>query len=124
MISDDTVSSINAIDILCTKLASIRTCTTKFLDLDHDRVKDVCIIIGQPVLEDRDDTFEAHASVHVFRRKRFKGSVFLTVELDKDVVPYFDNCWVVAVDKMGDLTTTYSIDMYFTVVVVDMVDNE
>ena len=75
-------------------------------------------------MEDGDDTFEAHASVHMFRRKSFEGSIILTVELDKDIVPYFDDCRVVTVDKMGNLTTTYSIDMYFTVMVVDMDCNE
>ena len=60
----------------------------------------------------------------MFRRKSFEGSIILTVELDKDIVPYFDDCRVVTVDKMGNLTTTYSIDMYFTVMVVDMDCNE
>lgn len=83
-------------------------------------MKDVCIIVGQPVLDDRDYTFEAHASVYVFRWKDFEGSVFLTIELDKDVVPDFYDCRVVTVDKMGNFTTTYSIDMYLTVMMVDM----
>lgn len=124
MISDNAVGSINAIDILCTKLASVWTCTAKFLNLDQYWVKDVCIIVGQPVLDDRDDTFETHASVHMFRWKSFEGSVFLSVKLDKDVVPYFDDCRVVTIDKMGNLTTTYSIDMHFTVIVIDMDYNE
>lgn len=98
MIGNDAVGSVDSIDILGTKFASIRSCATKFLDLVHDRLKNIGIIVGQLVLEDRDDAFEAHSSVYVFRRKRLEGSVFLTIELDKDVIPDFDDCRVVTVD--------------------------
>lgn len=124
MVSHNAIGSVNAINVLCAELASVRTCTAKLLDLDHERVEDIRVVVGQLVLEDGNDTLEAHASVHVFRRESFKGSVLLTVELDKDIIPDFDDCWVVAVNKMGNLTTTYSIDMYLAVMTVNMDYNE
>lgn len=120
MVSNNAVGSVDAIDVFCAELVSVWACTAKLLNLVHDWVEDVCIIVGQLVLEDRDDTFETHASVHVFGWERFQGSIFFAVKLDKDIIPDFDDCWVVTVDEMGNLTTTYPINMYFTVMAVDV----
>ena len=120
MVSDNAVGGVNTIDVLCTELAGIWTCPTKLLDLHHDWVKDVCIIVGQLVLDDRDDTFEAHASVYMFRRERFQRTVLLTVELDEDVIPDFNDCRIISINKMWNLTIAYSIDVYLAAKVVDM----
>lgn len=114
MVGDDSVGGVNAIHIVGTKAPLVRTDAGEFTDLVKNGKKDICIVIGSSVLDDRDQTLKAHAGVDVFGRKRAKRSIGFAVELDEYIVPDLQDVWIVLVDEMSSVSATYAIIVNFT----------
>jgi hypothetical protein len=115
MVGDDPVCSVDAIGIVGTKAPLVRTNAREFANLVEDGQEDVGIVVGPSVLDDGDQSLEAHAGIDVFGRKGAKRAVVFAVELDEDVVPDFQNVGIVLVDEMGGVSAAYAIIVDFAV---------
>ena len=66
----------------------------------EQRCENVCIVIALGTLQHHAQAFEAHAGINMFCRERNQRTVRLSVVLNKNVVPYFDNLRMVVVYKL------------------------
>lgn len=115
MIRNDTIGSVDTIDILGAKLALVRTNACQLVDLLEDGGKDIGIVVGASVLNDRDKSLETHAGVNMLRWQRFEGGIRFTVKLDKHIVPNLEDVRIILIDKMGSMTSANAIVMNLTV---------
>lgn len=118
MVGDDSISSIDTVFVFITKLAFIRSCASKLLDLGEYRGENVGVVVGRDVVEYRNKSFETHTSVYVLGRKCSQFTRRLTVVLDENVVPDLKDIRVIGVDKMSGLSAADSVKVNFTVILV------
>lgn len=118
MVGDDSISSIDTVFVFITKLAFIRSCASKLLNLGEYRGENVGVVVGRDVVEYRNKSFETHTSVYVLGRKCSQFTRRLTVVLDENVVPDLKDIRVIGVDKMSGLSAADSVKVNFTVILV------
>lgn len=114
MIGDHPIGSINPILVFIPKFALIRTDTTQFLDFLEDWAEYISVIIWSFVLNDRDQPLETHPSVDVSHRKWFQWSIVFPIELNENIVPYFEYIGVILIDQMSCVPPPYAIVVYLT----------
>jgi hypothetical protein len=115
MICNDSISSINAVYVLFSEFALIRSDSTDFLYPLENRCENVGVIVRSSVLDYGHQSLEAHSSVDVLCRQRSEGPIIFAVELDEDVVPDFEDIWVILIDQMCCVAVPNAIKMNFTV---------
>jgi len=98
MICDDSIRSIDTIQILFPKFTLIRSHPTDLLHFLEYRRKDVRVVVRSLLLYDRNQSLETHACINMFCGKGSEGAVIFAVELDEDVVPDLKDIWVVLID--------------------------
>jgi hypothetical protein len=67
MVCNHAIGSINTVHILSTKLALVWAYASQLLDPFKDGGKDISVVVGAPVLDDRDKSLETHTSVDMLR---------------------------------------------------------
>ena len=87
VICNDTVGGIDAVLVFIAELARVWPNPSQLLDLLEEREENVRVVVRTLVLDNGDETLEAHAGVNMFRRERLEGAVIFAIELDEDVVP-------------------------------------
>ena len=88
--------------------------SSEFLYPRHDGHENISVIVRHFILEHRDDALETHISIDVFDGQGFKSTVLFVVKLDEDIIPDFDQGWVITVHEMSHVTATYPIDVHLT----------
>ena len=68
-----------------------------FLDSVEDGKKDVGVVVGTLVLNNRDQSFEAHAAIDVFLGQRLQRGISFTIERHEDQVPNLQHVRIVHV---------------------------
>jgi hypothetical protein len=114
VIRNDSVRRVDAVRVLVSQLAGIRSRARELLDLLEDGGKAVRVVVGRNVVQDRDETLETHSRVHVLGRQRAQGARRLAVVLDENVVPDLEDIGVIGVDEVCGLATTDSIKVDLT----------
>lgn len=109
MICDNSVRSVDTVDILLAKLSSVGSRPGELLDLVKDGSEDVGIVVGSNVLKDGDESLEAHSSIDVLVGQRSERAVGLSVVLHKNVVPDLEDVRVVVVDEVGGISVSDSV---------------
>ena len=115
MVRNDAVGGVNPVLVICTKLARVGSYTRQLLDLDEERVEYVGVVVGVNALESRDKALEAHACVDVLRGEGTERPVGLAVELDKHVVPDFEDIRVVFVHEVRGVAPSNAVEVYFAI---------
>lgn len=118
MVGDDSISSVDTVFVFITKLAFIRSCASKLLNLGEYGSENVGVVVGRDVVEYRNKSFETHTSVYVLGRKCSQFTRRLTIVLDENVVPDLKDIRIISVDKVGCLSATDSVKVNFTVILV------
>jgi hypothetical protein len=57
----------------------------------------------------------------MFVWERSKRAICFAIVLNEDIIPNFDDVGIILVDKMGSLTTSYPVVVYFTCRVLGIV---
>lgn len=114
MIRNYAIRGIDAIFVVITELACVRSHTCDLLDPGEKWKEDICVIIRPCTLDGCDKAFKAHASVNVFGRQVLQGTIILAVKLDENVIPYLYDEGVILIDEMGGITVTYVVIVNFT----------
>lgn len=90
MIRHDAIRRIDPIHVLLAQLARVSSCAGELLNLGKERHEHVGVVVGAFVLQDGNESLEAHTRVDVLRGKRSKGGVRLAVVLNEDEVPHLE----------------------------------
>jgi hypothetical protein len=114
MVRNNTVSSIDSISIFIAKPSLVCSKSSDFLNSFENRGKYIRVIVGSLLLDYGHKTLKTHAGVNVFRRQTLESTIMFTIELDKDVVPDFQNVRVILVDKLGSVPSSDTVKMNFT----------
>lgn len=114
MIRNNTVSSIDSVSIFIAEPSLICSKSSDCLDSFENRGKYIRVIVGSLVLYYGHKTLKTHTSVNVFRRQSLESTIMFTVELDKNVVPDFQNVRVILVDELGGISSSDTVKMNFT----------
>ena len=109
VISNDTVGSINSINIVLSVLVSVLASLGNLLDLLEERVENIGIVVGSLILKDRDETLETHTSIDVLGRESLQGAILLAIVLHENVVPDLKHVWIIHVDEVGSVAATDSV---------------
>jgi len=121
MICNNSIRSIDAVCILFAKFALIWPYSADFLHFLEDRYEDVGVIVRPLALDYGHQSLEAHASVNVLCRKWPERPIIFTVELDENIVPDFEDIWVVLIDQMCSVAVSNTVKMDFAVREINMV---
>jgi hypothetical protein len=124
VIRNNTVSSVNSVNILRSELSSVIPSTSQLLDFGEYGGEDVGVVVGALILDDGYETLEAHASVDVLGGEGLERAVGFTVELDENVVPDFEYIGVVLIDEVGGVTTADTIEVDFAVIWLKLVQRK
>src|ERR1700761_3032214 len=113
MIRNNPIRSVDAITVIVPKASLIRTCPGNLLNSGENRRAEIRVIGGALVLEDVDEAFGAEASVDVFRGERAKASIYLSIELNEHVVPYFYHAGIVPIHEVRRVAVSNAIEENF-----------
>mmetsp|Transcript_9357 Transcript_9357/g.15007 ORF Transcript_9357/g.15007 Transcript_9357/m.15007 type:complete len:626 (+) Transcript_9357:1284-3161(+) len=114
VIGNDTVRHILVADIFGTQSAGVRLWVAgQLLDFFKERHEDIGIVVGIDTLQDASKTFETHTGIDVLGGERSKRSIGLTIELNENVVPDFNDIWQIGVDQFGGVASSNTIVVDF-----------
>ena len=86
----------------------------EFLYPRYDGHENNSVVVGHFILEHRDHALETYTSIDVFDGQGFKSTILFVVKLDEDIIPDFDQGWVITVHEMSHVAATYPIDVHLT----------
>ena len=112
MVGNDAIRRVAQLGVLLAELARVCRSARDLLDLCEDRHEDVRIVVGAHVLEDRDETLEAHAGVDVLSGK-VQLARRLAVELHEHQVPDLKHVRVIHVHQIRRVATADAIVVKF-----------
>jgi len=104
VVGDHAVRRVSHTHILVAELARVRRRARVALEVCEERSEDVSVVVGQAVLQHRNEPLKAHARVDVARGQPAQLAGRLAVELHEDEVPDLEHVRVVLVDKRRGVT--------------------
>lgn len=113
MIGYNPIGHVNEVWIIGSNLTSIRACSRNLLNGIEKWNEYIGVIIGINTLEDGSETFESHTGVDMLGRQRTERPVSFPIELNEDIVPYFNNIGTIGIDEGGGITSTDTIIVDF-----------
>jgi hypothetical protein len=114
MVRNYAICGIDAIFVVITEFACVRSHACDLLYPGEEWSEDICVVIRSCTLDGCDKTFKAHARINMFGRQGLQGAIIFAVELDENVVPYLYDKGVILIDEVGGITATYVVIVNFT----------
>ena len=114
MVGDNSIGCIYSVRIFRTELALICACACDVLDCREKGGENIRIIIGGLVLEHRHKTLISKSGIDMLVGQRPKGSIWLTVVLYEDVVPYLQHVRIILINEMSSVSPSYPVVVDFT----------
>ena len=98
MIGNGAIGRILEGGVLLKDKASVRSNLGILLNLTEERLEDINVVVRGFVLKERYQPFQSHAGIDVLIGQSGKAG-FVSVVLDEDNVPDFDNIWIVRINQ-------------------------